>query len=151
MVDFANEFLRNEYDLGLEIPIKINNRLSKSLGRYIMMKSYDTGRLRPHSIEISGKIIKYDTKDFVLDTLKHELVHYALFRKGAPYNDGDTFFENELKRLGITGTDTTTSKTPKHYYKCGGCGNQYTSRRRFNTSNYVSSCCKKRYEYEGLK
>lgn len=151
MVEFAKEFLRNEYGLDLEIPIKVNNRLSRSNGRFLTIKQVSTNRSRAHSIEISGKILKYDTKDFVLGTLKHELVHYALFRKGAPYRDGDTYFENELKRVGAPSTMTRQSSAPRPTYRCTGCGNVHISSRRFNVNNYVSTCCRRSYEYEGLK
>ena len=77
---FANKFLMENFDMRLEIPIKMNGRLSSTLGRYMSRMYF--GQFMPVSIELSkthltAALIVGDLEE-VYDTLKHELVHYAL-------------------------------------------------------------------------
>lgn len=111
---YAKQFLKNEYGLELSIPIKISGRLTSTDG-------YFQGRITPKGDRISGNINLSERfmasalndgaegLEAVLDTLRHELVHYALFKLGKNYSDGDEDFENELARLGI-GTSGATRK-----------------------------------------
>ena len=119
----ARDFLSKTYDLELSIPIKINNRLTTTLGRFRWRRlTAQSGRKMgvPLSIEISGKYLRYgDSKDIV-STIKHECCHYALFVSGLPFRDGDTYFENELKRYGInpSGTSYFEQKRNVRVYEC---------------------------------
>src|SRR5690625_1649013 len=71
--EFSIDFLASNYDLAFTIPIKRNNRLTRALGRY---RHYLSGN--PINIELSGRLLDYGTKETILDTLKHELIHHAL-------------------------------------------------------------------------
>lgn len=147
----ANEFLEKEFSLQLEVPIKVNNRLSRALGR---LKSY---RMRnypytsyPHSIELSGKLLDYAPEDEIIDVLKHELVHYALCVLQKPYNDGDHYFESTLQRLGITNTNSKKFSIPAHHYACLGTPSHVSvTARRINTNKYVCGACNCKLMYLG--
>jgi hypothetical protein len=102
----ARKFLKETYGLELNIPININSRLSRALGRF---RHYPrTGQ--PLDIEISRSVIENHGEEATIDVLKHELVHYALFTLNKPFADGHPVFENELKRLGVSRTHTYQKK-----------------------------------------
>ena len=46
----ANEFLKKEFNLMLEIPIEINGRLKSSAGRHICKISQITGKIIPEKL-----------------------------------------------------------------------------------------------------
>ena len=120
---FANKFLMENFNMRLEIPIKMNGRLSSTLGRY-MSRTY-FGEFMPVSIELSkthltAALIVGDVEE-VYDTLKHELVHYALSVQGKNFNDGSYDFEMKLYELNISSSGKTpaskkfTKRTMKLY------------------------------------
>ena len=88
----ATDFLRDTYGLPLEIPIVRNNRLRRVQGNYITMHN-DV----PIVIEIAGIMFKYADITVLIDTLKHELIHYAMHTLDKPYDDGHPEFEAELQ------------------------------------------------------
>lgn len=133
----ANEFLQEHYSLELKIPIEVNNRLSVTMGALVFYED------KPIVIEISGPVMKYGTKAAILDILKHELIHYALFILGKPYFDGQTYFENELKKHGVKSTeDGVIGKFLK--FKCPECKEiGYSDKKRLmgNPEEYSTFCC----------
>lgn len=142
LTQIASDFLRQEYDLPLEIPIKRNNRLSRAMGRLV----HDS-KWTPEYIDISGEMFEYGADEAIIDTLKHELVHYALCTKGEPFRDGDPHFEAELKRLNVS-TTASTCLGPSAVYSCDKCGNvDFTSGKRItkalerSTLGYRTRCC----------
>lgn len=110
---YANKFLEKNYNTSLTVPIKISGRLT-STGGYFKAR-IEKGIRKPMEIKMSERFIAGALHDgqegleAILDTLKHELVHYVLFKLGKEFRDGDCEFESELERLNI-GTSGTTNK-----------------------------------------
>ena len=110
---YANEFLEKNYNTSLTIPIKISGRLTSSGGYF--HGRIENGVRKPMDIQMSERFIASALHDgqegleAILDTLKHELVHYVLFKLGKEFSDGDYEFESELEKLDI-GTSGTTNK-----------------------------------------
>lgn len=144
LTNVANAFLQNEYQLDLNIPIIINKRLRITLGSYVTFWKTD----KPKRIELSGTLIKYGHDTVIIDVLKHELVHYALHSLGFPSDDGDEYFENELKRLGIGSTESNYVGE-LHKCKCEKCNNELHTnvKSEFKSEKYVTSCCKGKILY----
>lgn len=138
--EIAEQFLIENFNLKLNIPIRISNRMSKALGNFRVVENTATGVRRAKDIAISGNLLKYYKTEEVIDTLKHECVHYALFMLGKPYLDGQNYFEKTLRRLGVSSTQTTEFKGKVHVYGCTSCNYQFHRARRFNVSKY---CCGK--------
>lgn len=91
------EFLEKEYSLQLEIPIINNYRLRKIGGGFVY---YTQPHPYPKQIEIAGYVLKYAPLETIDKVLKHELVHYALFKLHyGEHSDGCERFEKELDRL----------------------------------------------------
>lgn len=114
---YSNEFLEKHYSTELTIPIKISGRLTSSGGYF---KGRISGGVRePMEIQMSERFIASALHDgqegleAILDTLKHELVHYVLFKTGKKFHDGDADFESELARLDIGASGATNKKLVK--------------------------------------
>lgn len=112
MRTYANLFLENNFDMTLKIPIKIDGRLTVTGGSFHFRSSE---KMRESvMIKMSERFIAcalHDEKDGVeaiLDTLRHELVHYAMFEQGRGYKDGDIDFESKLKELGVGSSGATS-------------------------------------------
>lgn len=136
---YAESFLNKNYRLSLKIPLTINNRLRVTQGSFVT--NYNETEAR--RIELSGDLIQYGTENVILDTLRHELVHYALFSLGKPFDDGDDYFENELKKLNVSATETVYVGIDT-VYKCSKCNQEYETslKKVWKTPNiYKTVCC----------
>lgn len=146
LVSVANEFLKN-YDMKLDIPIEFNSRLSRSLGRYVYRVI--SRKEVPMKIEISVKLMTKYPKDVIMDVLKHELVYYALSAKGLPSKDGDPYFENELKKYGISPTNVISYIGSLHVYVCKNCKTELKRKRRLTKHTYCTCSSYPNLEYVG--
>lgn len=118
----AKEFLHKNFNLDLNIPIKICNRVKNRYGGF-----YHTKDGMPIKIVISGKQIKLSMMDangyeVIQGMLFHELVHYALCTLGKDYDDGSYDFEMTLANLnvpssGVTNENRVYSTKNLSYYK----------------------------------
>lgn len=153
LTQIASDFLRNEYGLALEIPIKRNNRLKRSQGRYIETYNGDADGYLPNRIEIAGHMFKFATDEVIIDTLNHELVHYALCVKGEPYDDGDPHFEAELKRVCAPATGTNAVGI-YGLYRCNKCNElnitgskRIIDRLQKSSFGFTTRCCGAKLTY----
>lgn len=133
---YAEKFLKDNYGMKLVVPLKINGRLSTSLGRFVYTKHRcGTKPNVPKAVELNRYLVENNEPTIVLDVLRHELVHYAMFMQGKPHNDGHPVFENELKRLGVVSQNTisrhSVKSKPKNIrtYECESCGHEYKRQR----------------------
>ena len=112
---YSEEFLEKNYNTELTIPIKISGRLTSS-GGYFKYRRVAGGEKEPMEIQISERFIASAIHDgqegleAILDTVKHELVHYVLCKQGRDFSDGDDDFESELARLDIGASGATNKK-----------------------------------------
>lgn len=97
--EFAENFLSENYGLSLTHEIKINGRLTKTWGQVAYTHDYSN----VVDISIAKRVIEYGNDLVVLDTVKHELIHYALWKLNKPFCDSDDYFQNELVKHGATG------------------------------------------------
>lgn len=111
----AEKFLKGVFFMDLAIPLKLNGRLTKANGRFTFTE-YASGPRKGQKVAQSIQINTHYLQlalldgergwDNVVNTLKHELTHYALFEQGKDFNDGDATFEMELKLRGIHSSGT---------------------------------------------
>ena len=113
---FARKFLMEAYGMKLNIPININGRLKRVLGRYV----HRTVDGEPLRMEFSKNYLIRGNLDDIKGTIKHECIHYALHQQGKPYKDGTALFESELIKHGSHSTGTLRIKVERNYnlYKC---------------------------------
>lgn len=143
--DYASYFLERNYNMTLSIPITQNNRLTRALGRY---RHTSIGG-EAVDIQLSGKLLKHATNNIILDTLKHELIHHALHIQGKPYRDGQVYFENELKKHGVSSTNT--NKVGEYFIlECNNCKKESETYRTAivnNLQRYTTKCCNEKMTY----
>ena len=107
---YSRNFLKENFDMKLEIPIKIDGRLTRTGG------SYHHTTKKALMIKISERFMYGALLDetegvgAILDILEHELVHYALHMQGKDYNDGSKEFEETLARLNVGSSGATAKK-----------------------------------------
>lgn len=142
LYSISREFLDKEFGLTLDIPIFINNRMKSMLGVF-KHKRYEATQ-----IEISREFIDTHPREAVIDVLKHELVHYALFILKKPYRDGDKYFKDTLDRLGISRTRTYETKGKFHKYICNCEGKVFHRKRKLQQGSHCTSC--KTLKYVGM-
>lgn len=98
LLDYANDFLNKNYGMNLVVPLLVNGRLTKTYGRFKYERNRFSGEEKALSVELNKTFILHNSKEDVFNILRHELIHYALFELGKPFDDGDSYFENELKK-----------------------------------------------------
>lgn len=143
----AKYLLRTKFEkeLNLNIPIEINGRLTRTLGAF-----YHTNT-KALKIGISKKQIIGAVADNnlepILDTLRHEVVHYAMFTLKKGYNDGDKDFEDALAKIGVSASGATSKQkinsqkeliwySMKDNYACPDCGDEYKVTHKKSAVNY---------------
>ncbi|MFJ8247342.1 SprT-like domain-containing protein [Peribacillus asahii] len=144
----ARKFLKEAYNLELEVPVLINGRLKSTYGRFV----HNRVQKRPVKIEISKNYIEHQEFETVRETLLHECIHYALYMKGLPYKDGHPVFEAELKKWGSHSTGTVKYHGKVVQYACPSCGYTYNKKKRYPRNRaYHSGCCNKPIKFIGEK
>ena len=107
--EYAQSFLYETYGMKLTIPIRMNGRLKRAIGRFTY--EYRNGRWVSGPIELSKEQISWamldDNMEFILDVVRHELVHYVFNERGIDqFSDGSAKFEAELQRVNAMSTGT---------------------------------------------
>lgn len=134
----ANEFLKEKFNMSLEVPVKLNGRLTRALGRFKYAACRD-GRKVSLVIEVAKRLNTYSPKEDIIDTLYHECIHYALLEKGIPNRDSDITFIETCNSLGVSLSGTKLSYEPKHHYTCPSCSKKFESK-KFIKNPYCPTC-----------
>lgn len=147
--EIAQQFIKNEYNMELDIPIKINGRFKTTLGSY-----RETYAGKPVQIDIAKRLLQYADERVTAGVIKHELVHFALKKLNKPYKDGDEYFERELERLKLPSSVNKERSIQyvgeKYVFKCKKCDKQLLSsikKVRNETKSFISPCCKSSIRY----
>lgn len=118
-------------DLEFNTPIKINGRLTKTLGRVIaepaMFDSY-----KPEKVEFSRQFLETSTDDSIREVIKHEFCHWAVLIETGKIHHHDMVFKAMCRRVGCqanrpqTKVERTVSddKLFKYIVKCKDCDNE---------------------------
>lgn len=136
LTNFSRKWLKENYNVTLTHDIKINARLKRAMGRV----TYNTHGIV--KIELSESIIldyrlSGDSTNMI-GTLKHELIHYALYKLNLPFKDNDKYFMNECKKHNAPLSVNSIIESI-HHYKCSE-GHSITRKRKFNVKNYNCAC-----------
>lgn len=157
---YAEKFLMDNYGMTLTVPLRLNGRLRTACGRFVYTKYRDGRPSTPKIVELNKYFFENNEPAVVLDVLRHELVHYALFMQGKPHNDGHPTFERELKRLGVVSQKTIDKyeiqSKPVNYniYECQKCGHEYKRQRALPNGGRNHRCggsCKGELIHKGKK
>lgn len=156
----AKDMAKRNFDLELNIPININGRKN---GNGLGVFWFNRKLHKSLKIDLSKRMIQYYKPEAVLDTLLHELTHWACFESYKPHNDGDDFFENELARVGASSTRTKSHAGEIYRMYCSKCKKDQgyvTSIRKLqkylrgytrgtrSITYYKTSCCEAAYKHK---
>ena len=144
---YADAFLEGNFDMPLDIPIRISKRMKSRLGAF-QIKCRNNEVVK-REIVISHEFIKHNDEDTILDVLYHECVHYALYAQDRPYRDSDALFINTLDRLGISRTRTYSYKGRSHLYECRRCRYRFSKNVKGYEKRYRCRKCRGKFSYAG--
>lgn len=149
LTQYSLKFLSNEFGI-LDVPtIMINGRLKTKLGKFRATVWNNSYKPDEYEIHLSKELLidGYLLKDFsqVLDVLKHELVHYALYVLGQPFRDTDKYFMDTLDRLNISHTETATLLRKLCEHKCD-CRTYATTQKK---NRHKCARCNGKLEFTG--
>jgi len=141
---YANKFLLDNYGMTLTVPLKLNGRLKTTCGYFKHKRIFG----HPISVELNKYFVENNEPTVVLDVLRHELVHYALYMQEKPYTDGHPVFEGELRKLGVVSQKTINKyeikSKPKtmHIYVCENCSTTFRRQRALPNGgrNHICTC-----------
>ena len=132
---YAKTYLNFRFGIPLEIPIRINNRLRTTGGRFRSYYNQRTGQRRAESIQIALFVIENGTSEEIFDILKHELIHYALFELEMDFKDGDESFIQHCKQLNV-GLSHSVQKEIL-FYTCPKCEEKVEMNRKIRKGFYI--------------
>lgn len=89
------------------IPVKINKRLTRTLGRVIHICYRDT--IVPQSMEISYKLLETGDEKMIDEVIKHECAHYLVAVETHKDHGHDATFKEMCARIDCT-FDTPSTK-----------------------------------------
>jgi SprT-like protein len=140
---YAKKFLKDNYNMDLVVPLELNGRLQTCCGRFISVRNRRSGESKPKIVELNKTFVENNEPTVVLDVLRHELVHYALFMQGRPNSDGHPVFEGELRKLGIVSQKTIDQyqiASKKQVYACSDCSNTWKMTRKLKHNGRYHKC-----------
>lgn len=118
-------------DLVFDTPVKINGRLTRTLGRVIAVPAaFDS--YEPEKIEFSKQFLETSTDESVRQTILHEFAHWAVLIETGEAHGHDAVFKAMCRKIGCsadrpqTKVERTVSddKLFKYIVKCDECGNE---------------------------
>ncbi len=123
--------LAESIDLVYDTPVKINGRLTKTLGRVIAEPAaFDS--YKPQVIEFSRQFLETSTDESVRQVIMHEFAHWAVLVETGEAHGHDAIFKAMCRRIGCqadrpqTKVERTVSddKLFKYIVRCEDCGNE---------------------------
>ena len=132
--------------------LRINNRLSKSLGRCKAIGKYnrwtDSIEYIPKIIEISGKAIQSVTEEQLKEITAHEFAHYYTFKYYGKHNHNNVMFREVCNKLNTISAPRANFNIKRKYEVfCECCGKRVGARSSARadlikyTHHYKSGCC----------
>lgn len=144
---YAEDFLKEHFDLPLDVPLRISKRMKSKLGVFSI--KYNKNEVLSSEIVLSYNFVINNDKNVILDVLYHECVHYALYKKRLPFRDSDPEFINTLERLGISRTRSYKYKGQSYLYECRKCRYQFSKNMKGYEKRYMCGRCHGKFLYRG--
>lgn len=128
--NYLQELAKN-VDLVYNTPVKINGRLTKTLGR-VIAEPATFNSYKPEVIEFSKQFLETSTDESVRQVIMHEFAHWAVLVETGEVHGHDAIFKAMCRKIGCeanrpqTKVERTVSddKIYKYIVKCKDCGNE---------------------------
>lgn len=142
-------------DIELYAPIKMNSRLSRTLGRVKYIENSIGSKVKV--IEFSSKYFNDSSRNEEVkrQVVLHEIAHYLAFMSDGQRHSHDEVFRYWCAKIGCTATGeyATDSKDKlveniqvqyKYDCRCSACGNHIKYYKRYSNAveRKVSGCCR---------
>jgi predicted SprT family Zn-dependent metalloprotease len=149
LVNLFREIALNEFKWKCDIPVHVNTRLYRALGRYKYRVNKDRSET-PTGFEFnSGLLSEEYPLESLVNVIKHELVHWLTDKEqGKPCSHNDFFIKN-CEKFGVTDyTDFERYKPRKrleknqcYEAKCCGCNRIVAKAKNMsNLKKYMNRC-----------
>lgn len=111
-------------------PIKINKRLTRTVGRVTQHFNQEKQKYEPVLVEFSEKLLKTATDASIKDVILHEASHYIITSRTGELHSHDSLFQAVCKEIG-TSNDTSEADIQrtvpqealyKYSVFCSNCG-----------------------------
>lgn len=121
---YAYDALIRYWNIRTPIQIHLSSNLTDVYGEF---RASSQNGLVEYSIRLRSDLL---SNGYVAERiLLHELAHFALYLLKLPFNDGDDFFEAELRRVGAPSSRSTAlcalmnqlPQAPYYFLKCPAC------------------------------
>ena len=136
---YTLEKVKNEYrkvccDAGaksvLDVPIVLNGRLTRTLGRVIQEYDFSKDRYVSTKVEFSRQLIETATDKSIHDVIMHEAAHYIVTDRTGEVHGHDAVFKAVCAEIGTSNNQCATkvecTEEAKNLYKysiyCPHCG-----------------------------
>ena len=123
------EEICNRVGYEFTIPVKINKRLTRTLGRVSWIKN--NGIVKSTLMEISYQLLNTATLDSITAVVEHECAHYLVTMETHENHGHDKVFKAMCARIGCTNDGTCyhsldrevpETQIYKYFVKCENCG-----------------------------
>ena len=133
--------LSNLLNVNFRLPVRINNRLTRTLGRVCFTDG------TPYVMEFSGPMLKTCSKDSIIQVIRHEWAHWYCWIETGKIHGHDAFFRNVCRKINCTHerSQNTVEKLvgakpiTKYTVSCS-CGKTWDYARMCNTIKHINYC-----------
>jgi predicted SprT family Zn-dependent metalloprotease len=123
--------LADSIDLIYDTPVRINGRLTRTLGRVIAEPSR-FGKYKPEVIEFGRQFLETSTDESVRQIIQHEFCHWAVLIETGEIHHHDMVFKAMCRRVGCKANQPQAKvertvgddKLFKYTVKCKDCDNK---------------------------
>lgn len=143
----AKFYAKEIWNLEFNLPIEINGRYKNVMGS--VQYKRNTKKEIPEKLILARCLFEDDYNELTIeDVLLHELCHWYCSITGKQSRDGSRDFENELCRIGVSSSGSTSGAGLYYVGKCEKCGQEILKRKNknilikyFKNNNYLTICC----------
>ena len=140
-----------------DIPVSINGRLTRTLGRVI--QHVNDGFCLSERMEFSRQFLETSTDVSIKDVIAHEWAHYYATKSTGEHHGHDAYFKKVCAMIGCTNDKTVTkvertvseSKLFKYQVWCPTCQEYIAGLSRMcNSLRHIDQCTCKKCKQGGL-
>lgn len=149
--EILNELAESK-GITIKVPVTVNGRLTRTLGRVMVTVTRSTGYVEANSIEFSRQLLETTSEKSIISVIKHEFAHYYLAETTHENHGHGPLFKQVCHSIGCDndGISTTVERivavNSKYDVFCSCCGEKVGefSRACKTTQNptlYSTKCC----------
>lgn len=137
--------LAESINLVYDTPVKINGRLTTTLGRVIAEPAaFDS--YKPEVVEFSRQFLETSTDDSIREVIKHEFCHWAVLVETGEVHHHDAAFKAMCRKVGCNFNrpqgkvkrTVSNDKLFKYIVKCEDCDNEIHYNRAGKVVKYTN-------------